>query len=559
MVDSLETHPLRFLKNLRRTGEIAAVLINHGFGDLVERIGLRKYLNWGRRKLLKHSEADTRSLTRGERIRLSLESLGPTFIKFGQVLSTRPDLIPADITEELCKLQEAVPAFNSEEAISTVEKALGASIEELFSDFERSALASGSLGQVHRAVLLDGQPVVVKIRRPRVVQDVERDLALMTELAILIQRHIPESAIFDPLGLVRNFERTIHRELNFQREARSLQEFARLFSRDASLYVPVVYEEMCTQDILVMEYISGYRIDEISQVELLDNQRRQIAINGARLFMKQAFEFGVFHGDPHPGNIRILNDGSICLLDYGMVGTLDEATRNRLVDLFVSIATKDERRGLRTILLLGQPFREVDERLLRSDYRDFIETYYGYSLEKVDVGKLLSDFISILSNHGIRCPADLMLLIRAIVNLEGSARKIDPKFNFAEQMVPYVKRLLHERYKPGYLWERFRNEAEEFGRIAHDVPYEITTLLKKLNRDETSIKLKHTGLDHLITEVDRSSNRIVIGMVISASIVASSLLVKSGAANSWFSIPIYVISSFLGIWLIYGIFRSRRL
>ncbi len=559
MVDSLETHPLRFLKNLRRTGEIAAVLINHGFGDLVERIGLRKYLNWGRRKLLKHSEADTRSLTRGERIRLSLESLGPTFIKFGQVLSTRPDLIPPDITEELCKLQEAVPAFNSEEAISTVEKALGASIGELFSDFDHTALASGSLGQVHRAVLLDGQPVVVKIRRPRVVQDVERDLALMTELAILIQRHIPESAIFDPLGLVRNFERTIHRELNFQREARSLQEFARLFSRDASLYVPAVYEEMCTQDVLVMEYISGYRIDEISKVELLDSQRRQIAINGARLFMKQAFEFGVFHGDPHPGNIRILNDGSICLLDYGMVGTLDEATRNRLVDLFVSIATKDERRGLRTILLLGHPFREVDERLLRSDYRDFIETYYGYSLEKVDVGKLLSDFISILSNHGIRCPADLMLLIRAIVNLEGSARKIDPKFNFAEQMVPYVKRLLHERYKPGYLWERFRNEAEEFGRIAHDVPFEITTLLKKLNRDETSIKLKHTGLDHLITEVDRSSNRIVIGMVISASIVASSLLVKSGAANSWFSIPIYVISSFLGIWLIYGIFRSGRL
>ncbi len=559
MVDSLETHPLRFLKNLKRTGEIAAVLINHGFGDLVERIGLGKYLNWGRRKILKHSEAETRSLTRGERIRLSLESLGPTFIKFGQVLSTRPDLIPPDITEELCKLQESVPAFDSADAIAIVEKALGASIDDLFSEFDHVALASGSLGQVHRAVLLDGQAVVVKIRRPKVVQHVERDLALMTELAILIQRHIPESAIFDPPGLVRNFDRTIRRELNFQREARSLQEFGRLFARDASLYVPAVYEEMCTADVLVMEYITGYRIDEIAAVESLNCQRRLIAINGARLFMKQAFEFGVFHGDPHPGNIRILEDGSICLLDYGMVGTLDEATRDRIVDLFVSIATKDDRKGLRTILLLGQPFREVDERLLRSDYRDFVETYYGYSLEKVDIGKLLADFISILSIHGIRCPSDLMLLIRAIVNLEGSARKIDPTFNFAEQMVPYVKRLLRERYKPGYLWERFRSEAEEFGRIAHEVPFEFTTLLKKLNRDETSIKLKHTGLDHLITEVDRSSNRIVIGMVISASIVASSLLVRSGAANSWFSIPIYVISSLLGIWLIYGIFRSGRL
>ena len=479
MVDSLETHPLRFLKNLRRTGEIAAVLINHGFGDLVERIGLRKYLNWGRRKILKHSEAETRSLTRGERIRLSLESLGPTFIKFGQVLSTRPDLIPPDITEELCKLQESVPAFDSDDAITVVEKALGSPINDLFTEFDHTALASGSLGQVHKAILLDGQPVVVKIRRPKVVQNVERDLALMTELAILIQRHIPESAIFDPPGLVRNFDRTIRREINFQREARSLQEFGRLFARDASLYVPAVYEEMCTPDVLVMEYIEGYRIDEIGTVESLNCRRRQIATNGARLFMKQAFEFGVFHGDPHPGNIRILKDGSICLLDYGMVGTLDEATRDRIVDLFVSIATKDDRKGLRTILLLGQPFREVDERLLRSDYRDFVETYYGYSLEKVDIGKLLADFVSILSIHGIRCPADLMLLIRAVVNLEGSALKIDPGFNFAEQMVPYLKRLLKDRYKPGYLWERFRNEAEEFGRIAHDVPFEFTTLLKK--------------------------------------------------------------------------------
>ena len=453
-------HPLRFLKNLRRTSEIAAVLINHGFGDVVERIGLGKYLNWGRRKLLKHSEADTRSLTRGERVRLSLETLGPTFIKFGQILSTRPDLIPIDIIDELSKLQEHVPQFDSDVAVSIVEKALGASLEDKFSQFDREPLASGSLGQVHKAKLPGGQQVVVKIRRPKAVHDVERDLALMAELAILIHRHVPEAEIIDPIGLVRNFDRSIRRELNFLREARTLQEFDRLFHRDASLYVPQVYEELCTEDVLVMEYIEGYRVDEIESNEFLRKQKTQIAANGARIFLKQAFEFGLFHGDPHPGNIRILKDGSICLLDYGMVGTLDETTRDQLIDLFVSIATKDERKGLRTILRLGRPSREVDERLLRSDFRDFVETYYGYSLDKVDIGNLLSDFISILSTHGIRCPGDLMLLIRGIVHLEGSARKIDPEFNLAEHMVPYVKRLLRDRYRPGYLWEKFRNEAE---------------------------------------------------------------------------------------------------
>jgi len=555
----VEAHPLKFLKNLRRTGEIAAILINHGFGDLVDTIGLNKYLNWGRRKLLKHTEDDTRSLTRAERIRHAIESLGPTFIKFGQVLSTRPDLVPRDVVDELALLQEQVPPFDSQVAIRAVEKSLGRPLRETFAAFDEEPLATGSLGQVHTAVLRDGQEVVVKIRRPRAVYEVERDLSLMHELAALLDKRVPESEVFDPIGLVRNFERTIRRELNYLREARTIEEFAKMFEEDASLYVPKVYPDLCTEEILVMERIRGHRISDIARVPCLWEKRRMIASNGARIFLKQTFEFGLFHGDPHPGNFRILNDGAICLLDFGMVGLLDESMRANLVDLFVATAQKDTRRSLRIMLSIGDCEHEIDERLFNADYREFIDKYYGLPLERLDIAALLRDFVGILSTHRIRCPGDLMLLIRAIVHLDSVGRKIDPDFNIIEHAVPRFKKLIRDRYRPDQMWERFCEEARILGRAAHEIPTELAVALKKFNREDSQVKLRLTGLEYMVTELDRSSNRIVVSLIVAASILASSLLIRSGVTNDWFSIPMYLISSCLGIWLIYGIFRSGRL
>ncbi|TWT61092.1 ABC1 kinase family protein [Rubinisphaera italica] len=555
----MDTHPLKFLKNLRRTGEIAAILINHGFGDVVERIGLNKYLNWGRRKLLKKTEEETRTLTRGERVRLTFETLGPTFIKFGQVLSTRPDLIPQDIVDELALLQERVPPFDSQVAIQTVEKALGQTIDDCFGSFESEPLATGSLGQVHCARLPDGSEVIVKIRRPRVVRDVERDLSLIHELAALIKKHVPEAEVFDPDGLVRNFERTIRRELNYLREARSIEDFDRMFDGDASLYVPQVYPDYCRENVLVMERIRGYRVDQIFDVPCLWEKRRQIANNGARLFLKSAFENGMFHGDPHPGNFRILDDGSICLLDFGMIGILDEQMRESLVDLFIATARKDSRRCLRIMLQLCETMNDIDERHFCADYREFIDKYYGLPLDRLDIAKMLRDFVSILSTHRLRCPGDLMLLIRAIIHLDAVGRKINPEFTLVEVVVPHFKKILRDRYRPDHLWERVREEAQILGRAAHEIPLEIATALKKYNREDSSFKVKVTGMDYMVNELDRSSNRIVVGLIVASSILASSLLVRSDAATDWFSVPIYIMSSFLGIWLIYGIFRSGRL
>ncbi len=554
----MESHPFRFLRNLGRSREIASVLLNHGFGDLVDRLRLNRYLKWGRLLFFrKPEEAPRRS--RAERIRLTLEDLGPTYIKFGQVMSTRPDLIPADVIDELCKLQESVPPFPSEIAIRLIEKELGASVETLFADFEIEPVAAGSLAQVHRARHHDGTLLAVKIRRPAVDKRVESDLALMSELAVLIERHVPESEVFDPVGLVQHFARTIRRELNFAREGRTIDEFARLFRNDATLYVPGVCWELTTEAVLTMHFVDGLRMSDRETLENKDLCPREIAANGAHIFMKMAFELGVFHGDPHPGNIRIRPDGSIALLDYGMVGILEEEKREQLVDLFLAITRQDVRTAVNVIQSVGEPYRQLDIPLLRADVRDFVENYYGLPLERLNIGNMLSDFVSILLNHGIRCPSDLMLLIRALVTLEGVGRDLDPQFNLATELAPHVERIVKERYNPKRVTNRLIEESQTLMRLAHTMPRHLGTTLEKLSKNELQVNMHHGGIDHLITELDRSSNRLVIGLVLSALIVASALIIRTGAEILWFSIPAFVLSSLLGIWLIYGVFRSGRL
>jgi len=551
--------PLKFFRNLGRTREIVTILLNHGFGDVVERLRLMRYLRWWRRVILRRPDPTPR-LTVAERIRQALEELGPTFVKFGQVVSTRPDLVPAPIIAELEKLQEHVPPFSGDEAVRILETEFGQPVSALFARFETTPVAAGSLGQVHRALHLDGRALAVKIRRPNVVQNIERDLSLMGELAILIERHLPEAEIFDPVGLVNQFARSIRRELNFAREGRTIDEFRRLFRNDATLFVPAVCWETTSEAVVTMEFVEGLRIIDRQALVAAKLSPAEVAANGARIFMKMAFEFGFFHGDPHPGNIRILRNGVIGLIDYGMVGRLEEEKREQLADLFVAVTQGNVRGCVEQVLMIGKPFRPIDRPLLTSDVRDFIEVYYGVPLDKINVRQLLTDFVNILIEHGIRYPADLMLLIRAIITLEGVAAELYEEFNLATHLAPFINQLVRERYNPQRLAGRFLTETRTLLRVLHDLPRHVGKTLEKLSQDDLRIHLEHQHLDRLIHEVDRSSNRVVIGVVMSSLIMASALVIRSNvSATWWISVPTFILSSLLGIWLIYGVFRSGRL
>lgn len=557
---SIEPYPLRFLRNLARSREIATVFLNYGFGDLIERLGLRRYLQWGRRLISRKTREVPPELTTAARIRMALQDLGPTFVKFGQVLSTRPDLIPIELVEELEKLQEDVPPFEAATARELIERELGQPVAELFARFEDEPMAAGSLAQVHRAVRPDGAEIVLKVRRPNVIRELERDLSLMFEVAQLLERHIPEIRVFDPVGLVNHFARTIRREVNFQREARSMDEVRKMFREDERLYVPHVYHDMSTEALLAMEYIDGCRLDDPDEVRAAGLDPHVIAIRGANIFMRQAFEFGMFHGDPHPGNMRLRADGRIALLDYGMIGYLNSDKREQLVDLFLAIVRNNVDRATAVVLEIGNPAQTVEAAMLRADIQDFIETYYGVPLEQLRIGPLLSDFVNILASHGLRCPADLMLLIRAIVTLEGVGRKLDPEFNLAAELAPFVERVVRQRYDPKRIAERAIADIRELYHATHDLPLHLGKTLQKLSEDDLRIHLEHQGLDKLITEFDRSSNRIVIGMITSAILLASAMVIRVTAGGSlWITVPAFVLSSLLGVWLIIGILRSGRL
>ncbi|MFO1091737.1 MAG: AarF/ABC1/UbiB kinase family protein [Planctomycetaceae bacterium] len=549
--------PIRAIRNLGRFIEIVSVLVRHGFGEVVDQLRLWGYIPRLKRRTIQREEELRSEQTLAYRLRLALEDLGPTAIKFGQVMSTRPDLIPVEIIEELTHLQENVSTFPSEVAIGLVEGELGRPVTELFAEFERTPLAAGSLGQVHRAKHHDGTPLAVKIRRPNIVREIERDISLLKFLAA--QAAQTWLAPFDPQGLVQHFTRTIRRELNFRREARTIQEFARLFTDDATLYVPRVYDDLSTDAVVTMEFVEGCRPSDDECLSRVVATKPQLAVQGTHIFMRMAFEFGFFHGDPHPGNIRVLPDGSIALIDYGMVGMLSEDNREQLVDLFLAVAQQDAARAERLVRRLGRPSRPIDDVLLRADVQDFIETYYGVELERLNVGNMLNDFIHILVQHGLRCPADLMLLIRAVVTLEGVGRTLDPRFNLATEIAPFVERIVRRRYEPQRIMERTLSDAKAVMGALHDLPGQLGRTLQKLATDDLRIQLEHRKLDNFVNEFDRSSNRIVVGLITSSLIVASALVLRSGTGGYWLSALSFLASCLFGAWVVWGIMRSGRL
>ncbi len=555
----------RNIRTIRRYRTILGVLIKYGFGHFVEQLNIDYYLELGKRIVtFDKIPKDLERLSQAQRLRLAMEELGPTFIKLGQLLSTRPDVLGKEYIQEFSKLQDKVPGVSIDDVNAQIQRELGYPAEELFAEFSVEPLAAASIAQVHRGKLKSGEEVVFKVRRPGIAEIVETDIDVLMGLAYLIEQHVPAVAFYDPVSLVKEFRRNIMRELDFAREGRTVDRFAINFADSDTVYTPKVFWDYSGEIVLTMEYVPGIKISELEKLSEQGYDLKEIASRGADTFLKQVLDYGLFHADPHPGNVFILPDQIICMLDYGMVGRLGQDLKDQLIDLLQALLDRDVDRIISQLLYSGELADDTDMRSLKRDLHDFIEDYYDIVLQDIKVGKLLSEFIEILTHHRIHFPADYMLLSKALVIMEGVGRQLDPDFNMIFHMRPYIKRIIFERFSPKNVSAQASKIAYAYTSLAKNIPYDIKEFLNRLNRNKFKIDLEHRGLEKLVTDLDRSSNRVSFAVVIGSLIVGSSLVMQIDKGPMLFGFPVlgllgYSIAGLLGLWLAVGILRSGRL
>ncbi len=553
----------RNIRSLRRYRNIIGVLIKYGFGHLLEYLGLA-HLVARSRKLFHRDETLIAQLKPAERMRLALEELGPTFVKLGQLLSTRPDVIPKSYALEFAKLQDMVPSFPFAGVREQLRHELGGEIEAFYSFFDSTSIAAASIAQVHRARLLTGEEVVVKVRRPGVVELVESDIDLLMGLALLTERYLPDSELYDPVGLVKEFARTIRREMDFSREGHTIEKIRDNFAGDPTMYFPKVYWDRTAKGVLTMEYIEGIKINDFAALERAGLDRRLIARRGADAFVRQVLEHGFFHGDPHPGNVFIMSGNVICLLDYGMVGRLDSQLKGYLTDTLLAIVRRDVDEVISLLIYSGEITDNLNTRALKRDLSAFIDSYYEIPLREVVVGRMLMEFIEIITTYHIRFSPDMMLLGKALITMEGMGRELDPEFDMIEHLRPFMEKEVKERVSPRNIAKDFSSVFMSYLNLTKNLPNDLKEILNRLNRNKFKIDLEHRGLDRFINELDRSINRLSSSLILAALIVGTSLIMQTDRGPHLMGVPLlafigFVVAGFIGLWLVVAVFRSGRL
>jgi ubiquinone biosynthesis protein len=552
-------------RSLGRLSEIAQVMVRHGFGYFLEAHKLTDLLP-GRSAETRLAASLNGASARGQHLRELLDELGPTFVKFGQLLSTRPDVVPPDIIVELRGLQDDVRPFPFEQAERVIVEELGNSIERLFLDFEREPVAAASIGQVHRATLPNGRRVAVKVQRPGAPRQIEADLVLLYQAARLVKERVRALDFIDAHALIDEFARQIRQELDYRLEGRNAQTFHRNFAGDPHVHVPKVYWSYTRTRVLTLEWLEGTQLADVDRLPLSIEERRDLAYQIAETWMAMIFRHGFFHGDPHPANILILEEaGTIGLVDFGAVGKLTDDDMTKLTRIFIDAAAENVDVLPKRLADLGVRYPKEREDEFLAELREIYYRYYGASLSEIDPIQVIRETFQLIYSMNLHLPTRYLLLDRALATLGSVGVELYPDFNVFEVARPYARGLLLERFTPQRMARRARRDAFAYAQIIREAPFQWHDFMEQVRDGQIEVGFVHKGLDDFLEQMQRVFNRLVVALIVTGGLIGSSLIgifAKGGPhvlGVNVISVIGFALAGLLGLWLLWGVVRSGRL
>lgn len=549
-------------KLLRRYREIIGILVKYGFQDLLADAGVSLKARIIEAFLPARVVENIHRFSKWERVRMAVEELGTTYIKLAQILSNRPDIIPLELVAEFEKLQTKVPPFPGAEARKIVEQEFGKSIDTLFQSFEDVPFASASIAQVHKAKLKDGTVVVLKVRRPDILEKIELDILIMKYIARKMEER-GYMANLDPVGIVRAFDQAIHKEVDLTHEGYNLQRFAGNFAKSDLVYVPKYYPKFTTKKVLTMEFIDGVHPYDTEGLRRIGASGTELAKNGMFALFQQIFEHGFFHADPHPGNLFAMPNNKVCFIDFGMMGTVLKSDVEFFADIVYGVTAKDSKTliwGLKNIAV-SQQFE--GQKAFDYEVEDLINDYHALPPDKMDMTDLFNRLLTLVNKYSIKMPPDYFLLSKCLVTIEGVGRRLDPDLNIIKELTPHINRTLKEEFSPMGILKRFLGSARDTLALMENLPRDVRDIIGKLKKGEVKISIEHEGLGELNKNIDTASNRIAGGFIIGAILMAAAILIAVKFPPVYKDISIFgavgfVIANLLGLRMLFVIFRSKK-
>ncbi|TMD22484.1 MAG: AarF/ABC1/UbiB kinase family protein [Chloroflexi bacterium] len=543
----------------RRYRQVSQVLARHGLGFVISITGLERFVPFQR----VFNRGYQQPLSRPVYVRRALEELGPTFIKLGQILSTRADLLPPAYQVELAKLQDATRPLKTEIVTDIIAAEFGRPVDAVFSSFGDVPLASASIGQVHAATLADGTRVVVKVQRPGVVEQIDQDLQILRNLAATASRRWPVAEEYDVVGLVHEFAQTLRAETDYLQEGRNAERFAENFADDDSLYFPCVFWEQTTSRVLTLERIDGIKVDDLAALDSAGIDRRKVAMNGARMVLKMVFRDRFFHADPHPGNFFIQSGGRIGVVDFGMVGTMGPRIQEQLVWALLAYTTEDPDRQVDVLYELGVAGRHIDRAALRRDVEHLRSRYYGRPVGEIAIGPVVNDVLGVIRRHRLHLPPGYALLLKTVLMHENLVSRLDPSFEFTSVLGPYARGMMVRHFSPLGWGKAVGQAGIDLARLGIELPQQVRRLLSSLQRGDVEVAIRPTGFEAMIRRLERIANRLVLGIIAAGFVVALAVLlsayhVRSDPQTAAILLAGFVLASVLGVYIAWSILRSGR-